>query len=118
MEFFRKIKFAVLIAVIPAVFALTGNALFNLHIHKQANGSLLVHAHPFHTNNNGNSHSHTSHDCASIQQLTSFFFIFASVFALSCIFSRVYKRIELKFIDSNFGFTASLLNNRPPPTFA
>lgn len=117
MEFFRKIKFAVLIAVIPAVLALTGNAIFNLHIHKQTDGKVLVHAHPFNTNNGGNSHSHTCHDCTSIQQLTNFFFVFASVFALSSIFSRVYNRIEPKFVESNFGFTANLLNNRPPPSF-
>ena len=120
MEFFRKIKIAVLIALLPAMLALTGNAIFNLHIHKQANGSSFVHAHPFKTNNtsNGSSHSHSSNDCVSIHHLTSLIFVAITALFLSLVFEKQLKRVQFESLHVKFGYTASLLYNRPPPFLA
>jgi len=117
MEFFRKIKIAVLIALLPAMLALTGNAIFNLHIHKQANGSSFAHAHPFKTNNTskGSSHSHSSNDCVSIHHLTSLIFVAITALFLSLVFEKQLKRVQFESLQVKFGYTASLLNNRPPP---
>ncbi|WP_372641030.1 hypothetical protein [Ancylomarina sp.] len=120
MEFFRKIKIAVLIALLPAMLALTGNAIFNRHIHKQANGSSYSHAHPFntHNSNNGSSHSHSSNDCVSIHHLTSLIFVAITALFLSLIFEKQLKCFQFESLQIKFGYTASLLNNRPPPFLA
>lgn len=119
MDFFRKIKFAVLIVLLPAMLALTGNAIFNLHIHKQSNGTSVVHAHPFQKGDTSNSstHSHSCGDYILIQHLTSFLFVVITAFVLSCIFAKHLIRIQHESLQSKFGFTASPLNNRPPPAF-
>ncbi|MCZ4695649.1 hypothetical protein DWB61_13155 [Ancylomarina euxinus] len=120
MEFFRKIKIAVLIALIPTMLALTGNAIFNLHIHKQANGSLYSHAHPFntHNSNNGSSHSHSCNDCVSIHNLTSLIFVAITALILSMVFEKQLRRVQFESLQTRFGYKASLLNNRPPPFLA
>ena len=120
MEFFRKIKIAVLIALLPAMLALTGNAIFNLHIHKQANGSSYSHAHPFntHNSNNGSPHSHSCNDCVSIHNLTSIIFVAITALFLSLVFEKQLKRVQFESLQVKFGYTASLLNNRPPPFLA
>jgi len=117
MEFFRKIKIAVLIALLPAMLALTGNAIFNLHIHKQTNGSTIVHAHPFQKGNtsNGSSHSHSCNDCVSIQHLTSLLFVAIVSFAMFRVFEKHLKQIQLESLQVKIGLTASSLYNRPPP---
>jgi len=120
MEFFRKIKIAVLIALLPAMLALTGNAIFNLHIHKQANGSSYTHAHPFNTNNSNNSssHSHSCNDCVSIHHLTSLIFVAVTALFLSMLFEKHLKRVQFESLQVKFGYTAKLLYNRPPPYLA
>jgi len=117
MEFFRKIKIAVLIALLPAMLALTGNAIFNLHIHKQTNGSSFVHAHPMQDSGTqkGTSHSHTSNDCVSIQQITGFIFIAITALFLSLVFATQLRQVQFESLQVKFGYTPSLLNNRPPP---
>ncbi len=120
MEFFRKIKIAVLIALLPAMLALIGNAIFNLHIHKQANGSTYVHAHPMTDSGTqkGSSHSHTGHDCFSIQRFTAFIYVAIAALFLSLIFAKLLRRVQFESLQVKFGYTASLLNNRPPPFLA
>ena len=117
MEFFRKIKISVLIALLPAMLALTGNAIFNLHFHKQTNGCSFVHAHPFKTNssNNGSSHSHSCNDCVTIHHLTSLIFVAITALFLSLVFEKQLKRVQFESLQEKFGYTASLLYNRPPP---
>ncbi|MGZ2371038.1 hypothetical protein ACXR6G_14760 [Ancylomarina sp. YFZ004] len=120
MEFFRKIKIAVLIALLPAMLALTGNAIFNMHFHKQTNGHILVHAHPMQDNGTqkGTSHSHSCNDCVSIHHLTSLLFVALTALILSLIFEKQLKRVQFESLQVKFGYTASLLNNRPPPFLA
>ncbi len=117
MEFFRKIKIAVLIILLPAMLALTGNAIFNLHIHKQANGNSFVHAHPMQDSGTqkGTSHSHTCNDCFSIHHLTSLIFIAITALFLSLIFAKQLRLVQFETLQVKFGYTASLLYNRPPP---
>lgn len=104
-------------AIIPAMLALTGNAIFNLHIHKQDSGGSYVHAHPFQTDSSTNksSHSHNGNDCVSIQQITSFLFIVITAIVLKQVFTKVFNKTEPKLVQANYGFSASPLNNRPPP---
>tara|TARA_R110001583_G_scaffold7286_3_gene36284 strand:- start:10250 stop:10612 length:363 start_codon:yes stop_codon:yes gene_type:complete len=120
MEFFRKIKIAVLIALLPAMLALTGNAIFNLHIHKQTNDSSFVHAHPMQDSGTqkGTSHSHSCNDCVSIHHLTSLIFVAITALILSLVFEKQLKRVQFESLQVKFGYTASLLNNRPPPFLA
>jgi len=120
MEFFRKIKIAVLIALLPAMLALTGNAIFNLHIHKQTNGCSFVHAHPMQDNGTqkGSSHSHSCNDCISIHNLTSLIFVAITALFLSLIFEKQLKRVQFESAQVKFGYTASPLYNRPPPFVA
>ncbi len=120
MEFFRKIKIAVLIALLPAMLALTGNAIFNLHIHKQTNGGSFVHAHPMQDSGTqkGSSHSHTSNDCISIHHLTSLIFVAITALFLSLVFATQLRQVQFESLQVKFGYTASLLNNRPPPFLA
>jgi hypothetical protein len=120
MEFFRKIKIAVLIVLLPAMLALTGNAIFNLHIHKQTNGSSFVHAHPMQDSGTqkGTTHSHSSNDCISIHHLTSLIFVAITALFISLIFERQLKHVQFESLQVKFGYTASLLNNRPPPFLA
>ncbi len=120
MEFFRKIKIAVLIALLPAMLALTGNAIFNLHIHKQTNGCSLVHAHPMQDagTQKGTNHSHTCNDCFSLQQLTGLIFIAITALFLSLIFEKQLKRVQFESLQIKHGYTATLLYNRPPPVLA
>lgn len=120
MEFFRKIKIAVLIALLPAMLALIGNAIFNLHIHKQTNGSTFVHAHPMQDSGSqkSTSHSHTSHDCFSIQQLTAFIYVTVAALLLSLLFSKLIGQVQYGSTHLKLGYTATLLYNRPPPYMA
>jgi hypothetical protein len=120
MEFFRKIKVAVLIALLPAMLALTGNAIFNLHIHKQLNGCSLIHAHPMQESGtqNGTTHSHSCNDCVSIQQITGFIFIAITALFLGLVVAKQLKQIQLEPLQVKLGYTASLLYNRPPPFLA
>ncbi|MDE5422237.1 hypothetical protein L3073_08450 [Ancylomarina sp. DW003] len=120
MEFFRKIKTAVLIALIPAMLALTGNAIFNLHIHKQTNGCSFMHAHPTQDNGaqKGTSHSHTCNDCVSIQQITGFIYIAITALFLGLLFAKQLRQIQVESLQVKFGYTASPLYNRPPPFLA
>lgn len=120
MEFFRKTKVAVLIVLLPAMLALTGNAIFNLHIHKQTNGCSLVHAHPMQDSGaqKGSNHSHSCNDCVSIHHLTSLIFVGVTALFLSLIFEKQLKHVQFKSLQVKFGYTASLLYNRPPPFLA
>jgi hypothetical protein len=120
MEFFRKIKIAVLIALLPAMLALIGNAIFNLHIHKQANGSSFVHAHPMHDSGTqkGTNHSHSCNDCVSIHHFTSLIFVAITALFLGLVFATQLKQVQFGALQIKFGYTATLLNNRPPPYLA
>ncbi len=116
MEFFRKIKIAMLIVLLPAMLALTGNAIFNLHIHKQEGGNSFIHAHPMEDSEtqSGATHSHSSSDCISIQQITSLIFIVIVSVFLNLITTKQIKHNQLEFSFAIFKFSPKPLNNSPP----
>ena len=117
MEFFRKIKIAMLIVLLPAMLALTGNAIFNMHIHKRVDGTTYVHAHPMPDGGaqKGTTHSHTDKDFYSIRHITSFIYIAITALFLSLIFAKQLRLVHVESIHVKHGFTAVLLYNRPPP---
>ena len=120
MEFFRKIKIAVLIVLLPAMLALIGNTIFNLHIHKLKNGSTFVHAHPMHDSGTqkGTSHSHSCQDCANIHNLTNLLFVAITALLLSLTYAKQLKQVQFESLQVKFTYTANLLNNRAPPFLA
>lgn len=125
MNWFEKYKIAIVSVLMPALLILAGNAVFNWHVHKSSDGSLIVHAHPFnkadHTseaNNDSNeTHKHDSKECFSIKQLTNFMFVCVN-FAFGGVISDVDDGI-LTAYDANFtrNQLIKLLPNRAPPYF-
>jgi len=120
MEFFRKIKIAVLIVLLPAMLALTGNAIFNMHIHKLADGTTYVHAHPMPDGGTqkGTTHSHSNKDFYSIRNITSFVYIAITALFLSVVFAKQLRPVHVKSLHIKRGYTATPLYNRPPPCLA
>lgn len=90
MKAFRKIKIAIVSILLPAMILLAANAVFNWHVHKQADGTVLVHAHPYQKSGSSEEtgHHHSSSVYFSLHQITAFFFAMASVFYLAVIFGK------------------------------
>jgi hypothetical protein len=120
MNFFRKAKIWVFALLLPAMMFLAGNAVFNLHVHKNCDGQLIVHAHPFKTSNSegGCSHSHSTHECISIQQITSFLFVLASVFILRISLGKIIEVSKVYHNTVKKNLLSTLLPNRAPPVLA
>jgi hypothetical protein len=120
MNGFRKIKIAVLSILFPAMILLAGNAVFNLHVHKQTNGAVVSHAHPYQksgsTDGSAN-HQHSSHECISLHQITSFLFALASIFYLAGLIGKAFKINTLYHLFIKGGVLDFLLPNRAPPAF-
>lgn len=99
---------------------LASNAVFNLHVHKQNNGAVIAHAHPYQKSGSANgtaNHHHSSHECFSIQQITSFFFSLASIIFLAALLGKAFEIRNLYHFHVKGGILDSLLPNRAPPAF-
>jgi hypothetical protein len=120
MNFFRKAKIWVFALLLPAMMFLAGNAVFNLHVHKNSEGQLIVHAHPFEASNssNGCSHTHNAQECFSIQQITSFLFVLAVAFILSISLGKIIEVSKTYHYTVKKNLLGTLLPNRAPPVFA
>lgn len=121
MNFFRKIKIAVLSLLLPAMILLAGNAVFNWHVHKGADGTVMVHAHPYHKTNSSDgaaSHQHSSHECFSIQHLTTFLFFLATILFLAALIGKAFELRNLYHFLVKGGILDALLPNRAPPVLA
>ncbi|WP_421920929.1 hypothetical protein [Marinifilum sp.] len=121
MNLFQKYKTAVICILIPAFLLLAGNAAFNWHVHKNDQGQLIVHAHPFksaNANSNGNTHSHQSNEYFSIHQITNFFFLLAAIFIVA------FESKEIVDVSKDYSYHTkksllqSLLPNRAPPVLS
>jgi flagellar basal body-associated protein FliL len=120
MKAFRKLKIAIVCILLPAMVLLAANAVFNWHVHKQADGTVLVHAHPYNKSGSteGTSHHHSSSVYFSLHQITAFFFSLAAVFYLAAILGKVFiiNTIYLFWVKRDiFEF---LLPNRAPPLYS
>jgi len=118
MNGFRRIKIAILSLLLPAMILLAGNAVFNWHVHKQADGALIVHSHPYHKSGSSEgaaNHHHSSHECFSIHQLTSFLFVLGVVFFLSLYIGKTIKLIKKYKCIEKRNVLDALLPNRAPP---
>ena len=121
MNFFRKIKIAVLSLLLPAMILLAGNAVFNWHVHKEADGLIMVHAHPYQKANNSDGaagHQHSSHECFSLQQFTTFLFSLSAVLFLAALIGKAFELRNLYHFFVKGGILDALLPNRAPPIFA
>lgn len=99
---------------------LVGNGIFNLHVHKQTNGALVVHAHPYQKSGSTDgtaNHKHSSHECISLHQITSFLFAVVSVFYLATLIGKAFKINNLYHFHVKGGILDLLLPNRAPPAF-
>jgi len=117
---FRKIKIAILSILLPAMILLASNAVFNLHVHKQSNGALIIHAHPYHKSRSTEGttkHRHSSHECFSIQQFTNFLFSLASVFYLAALIGKSFELNNIYHVIVKGGILDTLLPKRAPPVF-
>jgi len=97
---------------------LAANTVFNWHVHRLSNGIVTTHAHPFKysTKNQGeNKHTHSEKEYFSIQQLTSFIFIIATIFIIE---QTIKKYIEVSKVY-DYRIKKNLLSkhlfNRGPP---
>ncbi len=118
MNRFRKFKIAILSILLPAMILLASNAVFNWHVHKQADGTVMVHAHPYQKSGSSNgtaNHHHSSHECFSLHQITGFLFALASVFYLAGLIGKAFKIRNLYHLFVKGGILDSLLPNRAPP---
>lgn len=100
---------------------LAGNAVFNWHVHKNDQGQLIVHAHPFHSSGSSqgaNGHSHSAQDCFSINQLTSFFFVLAAIFIVALLRGKSVDVSKIYHYHVKKNLLATLLPNRAPPVLA
>ena len=100
---------------------LAGNAVFNWHVHKNDQGQLIVHAHPFQssgTTQGANGHSHSGHDCFSIHQLTSFLFVLSAVVIISLELGKTVDVSKVYHYRVKKNLLATLLPNRAPPVLA
>ncbi|MFA8435973.1 MAG: hypothetical protein ACEPOZ_15755 [Marinifilaceae bacterium] len=122
MEFFRKIKRSVLLLLFPALLLLMGNAAFNWHIHQMADGSKVVHAHPYQTSGNPDqpvpSHKHSSSEYAGIQQLTGFIFIVAQAILLALLLGVFIQKVFSYSYRVKLSSQILLLPNRAPPALS
>lgn len=121
MNAFRKIKIAVFSILIPAMMLLAGNAVFNWHVHKNADGAMIVHAHPYQKTNNSDgaaNHHHSAQECFSLQQLTNFLFALGSIIFIAALIGRAYELKNLYHFQVKGGILDSLLPNRAPPVLA
>ncbi|PCH69017.1 MAG: hypothetical protein COC06_08300 [Bacteroidales bacterium] len=99
---------------------LASNAVFNLHVHKQSNGALIIHAHPYQKSGNTDgtaNHHHSSHECFSLHQITSFLFSLASVFYLAALIGKSFDLNNLYHVIVKGGILNTLLPKRAPPAF-
>jgi len=118
MNKFLKYKIAIVSILLPAMLFLAGNAMFNWHVHKSVDGKMMVHAHPFQKSGKAQcpiSHSHSSQECFSINQLTSFLFVLSVVFFLNAIIKETSKQLKQYSYTLKVSFLDYLLPNRAPP---
>ncbi|WP_096429141.1 hypothetical protein [Labilibaculum antarcticum] len=121
MNGFRKIKIAVLSILFPAMILLASNTVFNWHVHKQADGTVMVHAHPYQKSGSTNgtaNHHHSSHECFSLHQITGFLFALASIFYLAGLIGKAFKITNLYHLFVKGGVLDTLLPKRAPPAFS
>ena len=120
MNGFRKIKIAILSILFPAMILLASNAVFNLHVHRQPNGTLISHAHPYQKSGSTDGkthHHHSSREYLSFHQITSFLFSLASIFYLATLIGKAFKLNNVYHVIVKEGILASLLPKRAPPAF-
>ena len=121
MYFFRKIKIAILSLLLPAMILLASNAVFNWHVHRQADGAIIVHAHPYQKTNNSegaSNHQHSSQECFSLQQFTTFLFSLTTFLYLATLIGTDFKLKNLYHFIVKGDILDALLPNRAPPVFA
>ena len=121
MNFCRKFKIAIVSVLLPAMILLAGNAIFNWHVHKQADGTIMVHAHPYQKANNSDGaagHHHSSHECFSLQQLTNFLFSIAAILFIAAAIGKAFELRNLYHFIVKGGILDALLPNRAPPVLA
>ncbi|RUT77726.1 hypothetical protein [Ancylomarina longa] len=120
MNKFRKFKIVFLSLLLPAFLLLEANAVLNWHVHKFADGSIIVHAHPF--QKSGNSplippHHHSAKACFSIQHLTGFLFALEAAFFLALCLVKLVDCISSYEYCYRGNIQEFLLPNRAPPFF-
>ncbi|MCY1634469.1 hypothetical protein [Marinifilum sp. D737] len=121
MNLFEKYKKAFVCILLPAMLMLAGNSVFNWHVHKNDQGQLIVHAHPFHNSGNtqgASGHSHSAQDCFSINQLTSFLFVLAAVIIIALQLGKSVDISKVYHYHVKKNLLATLLPNRAPPVLA
>ncbi len=121
MNKFLKYKIAIVSILLPAMLLLAGNAVFNWHVHKSVDGKMIVHAHPFHkagSSQGTNSHSHSSQECFSINQLTSFLFVLSVVFFINAIIKEAKQLLQQYTYQIKVSYLDYLIPNRAPPVLA
>ena len=118
MNGFRKFKIAIVSILLPAMMVLAGNAVFNLHVHRDSHGYVMVHAHPYQKSGSTNgtaNHHHSSHECFALQQITSFLFSLTTIFFLAALIGKAFRLTNDYRIIVKEGLLISLLPKRAPP---
>ncbi|PKQ62843.1 hypothetical protein BZG02_11655 [Labilibaculum filiforme] len=120
MNGFRKFKIAIVSILLPAMMVLAGNAVFNLHVHRDSHGYVMVHAHPYQKSGSTNgtaNHHHSSHECFALQQITSFLFSLTTIFFLAALIGKAFEIINIYHLRVKKEYSRSILGNRAPPAF-
>lgn len=100
---------------------LAANAVYNWHVHKQADGTVLVHAHPYHKSGSAEGtrhHHHSGQEYFSLQQITAFFFSLVAGFYLAAIFSKAFIIDNVYRLLVKSSILEFLLPNRAPPIYS
>lgn len=121
MNLFHKYKKAFVCLILPAMLLLAGNTVFNWHVHKNDQGQLIVHAHPFQNSANSqgaSGHSHSAQECFSIQQITSILFVLATVLIIAINPGKTVDVSKVYHYWVKKNKLAALLPNRAPPVRA
>ncbi|MCT4615486.1 MAG: hypothetical protein N4A49_11495 [Marinifilaceae bacterium] len=115
MKLIRKSRMLILSVLMPAMILLAGNAVFNWHVHRLDDGSMIVHSHPYHKDTPNQHKHHDSKECVSIKNITSFI----SLAAISYVFMFTAKLVMGTVIEKKAKLVYLLnrlsLFNRPPP---
>ncbi len=121
MDILRKIKIFVIAFLIPAILAITYNAVVNKHYHVTASGVVIEHAHPFAKSNSATpfqKHKHTKAELvflALLSNTVSFAtIILAVIFGL---FSLQRKQYLVFNVLKKKSFYVNRQKSRAPPSF-
>ena len=112
----KILSLSVIWLVIVTMMVFTANSIFNRHIHKLQNGSIIAHSHPYNKSQPTapyQPHKHTKIEIVLFQSADAWFFCFTS---LSLILSILLRELLFYNKTEEYRFiTIQHFRNRAPP---